>query len=741
MPSECSADTYRSLSEAFSRHDLLRPMRRSLYEEGEQLSLDVTGTLPARPARVRLTVEKFVGGGFAGQVYRVRLHAVDAPEGEILNLPVGGPYAMKILVPPSRRARIFRNLIYFLGFQGPFALQTNPAAVRAAALWQKFIRRAAALRFGSEAAVTDVLATFVDPGIGSCGEISQWLDGRTWRHELDNHLDELKKWIRGRAMDAAKLGSPEYRSKRQFMAELVELLHEMGACELARQYEWWTCKSQPNVLKRLDTEDDPEGGLTAVDFRAGLALLPFLPMCPTDVRLILTGIARGSWVQFDRGDLDKLTRFVEEHSEHFADMHGALDELIRAEEVYRSSQIDITHNHVRLLYSRKLWSQIFSGAVTGWQVRNIVDDSCAAVLSRSKLLTVLFTLVGMLRCLLPLGAAAAFIAAWARGVMSWPLAGGLACAAVIGPLAARIIRRLWGRADYRRHYGRMLSSFSYFRRAFRGRMLEKIISWCRSGRLGDERALKLAERPVRFLLHLPLSILPAFLHRMLTDMRYAAEKLAYVFVRPVRLYFNAEARRQWLREMVEDGHTERLLTDQERDKILSRIGEPFIQKYLLSLVVHLCTLPVTQIVSVAVAYWVGANYGDNLAQKSWLFGGVLVLFQVTPISPGSILRGLYVVGLVIKERNYKDYKVALWLGFVKYIGYLAFPIQMAYEYPILSRFMAARWATGIIHHVPVFGERGALLEHGVFNLFFNRLITIQRKRREKRAAKATDAHQ
>jgi hypothetical protein len=144
---------------------------------------------------------------------------------------------------------------------------------------------------------------------------------------------------------------------------------------------------------------------------------------------------------------------------------------------------------------------------------------------------------------------------------------------------------------------------------------------------------------------------------------------------------------------------------------------------------------------VAVAYWVGANFGDNLAQKSWLFGGVLVLFQVTPISPGSIVRGLYVVGLVIKERNYKDYKVALWLAFVKYIGYLAFPIQMAYEYPTLSRFMAGRWATGLIHHVPVFGERGALLEHGAFNLFFNRLITIQRKRREKRAAKAPDAHQ
>ncbi len=69
------------------------------------------------------------------------------------------------------------------------------------------------------------------------------------------------------------------------------MLHEMGAPELARQYEWWTMKSQPNALKRLEAEDDPERGLVAVDFRAGMALLPFLPQCPADFKLIVKGIA------------------------------------------------------------------------------------------------------------------------------------------------------------------------------------------------------------------------------------------------------------------------------------------------------------------------------------------------------------------------------------------------------------------------------------------------------------------
>ena len=94
------------------------------------------------------------------------------------------------------------------------------------------------------------------------------------------------------------------------MHEFVELLHKMGAHEFARQYEWSTCKSQPNCLKRKDTEESPSEGLVAVDFRAGLALLPFLPMSPGDFKLIVQGLVRGSLVQFDRGDLEKLEQFV-----------------------------------------------------------------------------------------------------------------------------------------------------------------------------------------------------------------------------------------------------------------------------------------------------------------------------------------------------------------------------------------------------------------------------------------------
>ena len=153
---------------------------------------------------------------------------------------------------------------------------------------------------------------------------------------------------------------------------------------------------------------------------------------------------------------------------------------------------------------------------------------------------------------------------------------------------------------------------------------------------------------------------------------------------------------------------------------------------------HVCTLPVTQIVSLAVAVIYIALHPEMPRSQAYAIGfGILALFQVVPVSPGSLARGLYVVYLVIRERNFKDYNIAVFLGFFKYIGYLAFPIQMAYRYPALARFMAGHWATEAVHIVPVFGESGALLEHSVFNLFYNWPLTIRRRMRKRAELRAT----
>jgi hypothetical protein len=115
------------------------------------------------------------------------------------------------------------------------------------------------------------------------------------------------------------------------------------------------------------------------------------------------------------------------------------------------------------------------------------------------------------------------------------------------------------------------------------------------------------------------------------------------------------------------------------------------------------------------------------AERAAVAAGILVLFQILPLSPGSLCRGFYTTYMAIKDRNFKDYNIALFLSYFKYVGYLAFPIQMTYRYPAIARFMASHWATDAVHIVPVFGERGALLERWVFGLCYNWPLTIRRR--------------
>ena len=698
MASDYSVEVCRELEANVRAANLYRPMRVSRYDAGTELTYDVNSVGRTGTARVHLMVEKFVGGGFAGQVYRVKTTGI---EGHIEGLEVGRTYGLKILIPPSGFSRMFRNLLYFIGFQAPFQQQVNPAAAQAGALWQKLIRRGAKIRFGDENAVVDIYGTFVDEKQGSCGELREWVEGRTWRLEVDDRMDLLRQWQHGQPTNEQHAGSPEYQAKKKFMHEFVELLYDMGAYEFARQYEWSTCKSQPNALKREGTNDDPSGGLVAVDFRAGLTLLPFLPMSPGDFKLIGKGLMRGSIVQFDRGDLKKLEAFVHAHPEEFADMHETLEELKTAEQLYRDAIPDITHNHIRLFHSRKLWSTMLNGAVTGWKVRNLVDERHEQKFRKSTFSTLLFFVIGLI------------------------------------PLLGKFVRRLWARSDWRKHYGMMLTSGDYFRRAVRGRITEKVIDWHRDGRMDEQQATRIASDIWPFFGHLPLSILPAGLHKFLTNWAHAKERLAYYLVRPVRLYFNAELREQWLRDMVTEGQKKHMLSDEDAGTILSQINEPFIQKYLKSLAVHVCTLPVTQVVSLLIAIIFVLTHAEMPRAQAWGIGlGIIALFQVVPISPGSLTRGLYVLYLVIRERNFKDYNIAVFLGFFKYVGYLAFPIQMTYRYPALSRFMAGHWATEAVHIVPVFGERGALLEHWVFCLFYNWPLTIRRRMRKRAEARS-----
>jgi len=662
-----------------------RPAR---YENGTVLSVKVTGLQPAITGTAEVVLEKFLGGGFAGQVYRSRLLSLQLPDGKTIEgLETDRRYAVKIIIPPTPFSRWFRNLIFWMAFQGPFSAQVNDGACRAGLIMQKLLRRAAVTVFGRETAIKDVYASFYDPNLNAYGEITEWIEGRMWMLENDARLELRRNW---RNLDLSQTGSPEYIAKRRFMADMVQLMHDMGMPELARQYEWWTMKSQPNVMKRTDLPDanGPADGLCAIDFRAGLALLPWLPMSPGDIKLIIDGIKRKRFIQFDACDFDKLRDFIRRHSDLFAGLESLIEELKTRDREYRRSLPDITRHGFRLFTDADLRRDVRAGLIEGYVAGDQIDKAYAEKLQRGGLRFALFYLLGAI------------------------------------PVLGKMARKYMGNTAYRRHVLNMLTRPVYLHDALNARVSHTLVRWHRSGRCSEAHTRFLMNHPWLALLErFTLGFIPLpGLHRLCVEPSILWKRTTAFFGFLHSFFKNESFREQWFLNELAEGKKAGMLTIEEHDQIVSVIKDPYIVKYLKCLGVHFATLPVTQIIGLLI----GSIWATMLLIKgySWetaglAFGGTMFALQILPISPGSIVRGLFVVYLMIRERNWRDYLLACPLSFVKYIGYLAFPLQMAASYPYLARFMASRWATNAVHFVPVFGERGALLEHWVFDLFFN----------------------
>ena len=658
--------------------------RRIRHEVGDRIRVSVWDPAAETAGNATLLLERFAGGGFAGQVYRCIVTELDLDGGSIAGLARGSRYAVKLLIPPSRGSNWFRNFIFWLGYQGPFSAQVHKEAAMSALLWQRLVRRCAKHVFGRDDCIAATYALVRDPVLGAYGEINEWVEGRTWHLEPDT-----RPWLRRgwRSAEPEETGSPEFVAKRQFMDRLVRLLTDMGGVEFARQYSWWTMKSQPNVLKRAGCDDDPAGGLCAIDFRAGLALLPFLPMSPGDIPLILRGLRHGRLVQFNRIDLPMLRAYIEAAPDAKG-LIPLLERLEASERVARRVVPDVTHQAGTLLVNDGLRRDVRWGLVAGYLSRQLVDENFAEQLA-----------TGSTRC---------FALYYLLGAI---------------PVLGDFARRYWGNAEYRGHLHGFFSDRAYFRSACTAGVARRLAEWIRRGRAGEGRARFLLAHPAFFWLQrLTLGFLPAGLHRYIAEPSFAIARIreGWTFVR--QFYRDESFREQWLRGIVEDAHKEGTLDAAEREVILSYVNDPFIVRYLRAVAVHFATLPVTQIVSVIVGAVVAGMKlasGADWEVAALCFAGIIVVFQLTPISPGSIVRGIYAVSLMIRDRDVRSYRVAAPISFLKYLGYLAFPIQMATTYPELARLMASRWATGAVHIVPVFGEKGALLEHGVFDACFN----------------------
>jgi len=112
MAVEYSVDTIRRLEKTFFLQKVSRPLRIQRYDPGTELEYVIKGINPAIQAQVKLMVENFVGGGYAGQVYKVRVLELITPEGPIEGIQTNKSYAMKTTIYYKRArstVRMFKH--------------------------------------------------------------------------------------------------------------------------------------------------------------------------------------------------------------------------------------------------------------------------------------------------------------------------------------------------------------------------------------------------------------------------------------------------------------------------------------------------------------------------------------------------------------------------------------------------------------------------------------------------------
>ncbi len=193
-----------------------------------------------------------------------------------------------------------------------------------------------------------------------------------------------------------------------------------------------------------------------------------------------------------------------------------------------------------------------------------------------------------------------------------------------------------------------------------------------------------------------------------------------------RILTRQDERERRLVEMVEEGLREGMLTDTEADRLREQAGDSRLQLYLMCMAAHLLMFPATFLI-VSVATLIYARLHNlSAGESAAIVGGALAFFAVFPLSPGSLSRGLFTLGVVVWKRRLRGFRVALLCSFFRYVGYSAFPLQMVATFPALARYLAAEAATAAVRRVPRLGARGGRLEYAMFDLFFNAPLSIGR---------------
>ena len=606
-------------------------------------------------------IHRAIGSGFAGQVYQA------APAGHVLSAQ---KVALKVLFPRSRWKDMFRSALFRLSYQTAFAPRLCEEAVRAGLAWQQLIRVGAGIELGSVEAVVRPLGYMWCNALCSFIEIQEWIEGRSPRPGLP-----------ARSFD-------EVQALHTFMANLARLCKRMGALGVARQYEWYTFVSQANVLVR---EVIPAGMLpfVGIDWRPGLAVPFFLPLSPTHARIIMKGLGRGRLVHYDEVDFALLDEYVQTHEEMFLAHLDLINQLKSDDALYRARLPDLWHRVPRLLNHSMQTHDLRQASVQNWLTMGYITPRTAMQWERSR---------------------AVFAAAFLLDNT---------------PLIGKVLMRLSGRPDYRKHLRLLFVDSVYRRETCAAWQRDDVADWLASGRITASRAGRLQLRFGHYLLEkLGLSWLPAGWHRLATDSAARQDWVRRLIKNPLRLLFRPAYRSIWLQDIIRRQRAGGMInTGQAR-----LLGEQTREPQAASFIADAAFTAGLDLFS-RLVYLLLSLYGLT-TRNFW----PLLIALLGPVPPSGAVRFVFAMQKLarllpstVRRRDWAFLRaqlVGVTIAPWRWVGNLYAPVEMFLYYPLLSLLLANYFLSKMVNAIPVLGGNSKLLAFWIFYLTYSLPLSI-----------------
>jgi hypothetical protein len=575
---------------------------------------------------------------------------------------------------------MFRNVLYWAGFQSPFPYQYDEDAARSVVWLTEILKDVCAVEFGSPGIINDCYGTFWSDHVGAYGEVNEWVQGSVTDPVLDKEIfirnaknAEIRRRIAQGEATKEDLIEPcdEVSRKRVFMDRLVALCGELGIEDMARQVYWWTGASQPNVMTRRPSQR-PDGApdFVWIDRRPGL---PGFITSPGDFVLLPKAIIRGSIPPFDRINFEKLRAWPKAPDR--ARWESLVDRLEEADRRYRDGQVDLFSHHARLLFDRKLLGRIRDSRLDCWEKAERIDASTRAILAENPLLLLLHMIVILL------------------------------------PFVGARLQKLIGNGAWRKAVGDFILDTRYRDKVLFEARAYRIWTWLLEERTTSARARICYHKLGAYLKDwLCYFWAPASWQRFFTDQAVQNDLLKRFFTSPFRYVFStsyrAKVNTDWMHAQTLADVKRGYISAEDAERLIAVAGDRPLQQYITGIIYTATVKPVSEISYVFGFIVLVQSYLKDLRGLGlWI---VPIVAALLSISPAGVLRFLY--ALVMGILNPKvPYWTAIVMAPIRGVGDLAFPAQMAKTYPAFASYLLTSSVCKLAEHIPVFGERGGLL--------------------------------